>query len=120
MYISSEVTDKELARYLQIYDFITYDPEGIWMTYGIAGEYFDWRVEEGKSTLIVCLEYELEEDEMGFWSYSPRSYPNDRYLWLTETKTIELMERFFAVPEYVEKMGIRPYRHDLFNETDFA
>ncbi|UUX35127.1 type 2 periplasmic-binding domain-containing protein [Fundicoccus culcitae] len=120
MQIGADVTDEELARYLQIYDFMTYNPEGVWTTYGIPGEHSDWRGEEGKSTLIVRPEYDLEEGEMGFWSYSPRSYPGDRYLWLTEMKTLELMERFFTVPEYVEAMAIRPYKHDLFTETDYA
>ena len=55
---------------------------------------------------------------MGFWAYSARSYPGKRFNWLTETKTIELMDKFFNVPEVVEEMAIRPYRHDLFNETD--
>jgi len=118
MQISADVTDEELARYLQMYDFINHDEEGVWTTYGIPGEHSEWRGEEGNSTLIVKEEYDREEGEMGFWAYSARSYPGKRFNWLTETKTIELMDKFFNVPEVVEEMAIRPYRHDLFNETD--
>lgn len=120
MQISEDVTDAELARYLQMYDFLNHDDEGVWTRYGNPGEHSEWRGEEGTSTLIVKDEYEKEEGDMGFWAYSARSYPGNRALWLTELKTLELMDKFFNDPEVVEKLAIRPYRYDLFNETELT
>lgn len=120
MQISADVTDEELARYLQMFDFIIHDEEGVWTTYGNPGEHSDYLGEEGNSTLIVRPEFPSEEEEMGFWAYSFRSYPGKRFNWLTHVKTIELMDKFFANPEIVDSMAIRPYRFDLFNETDYA
>lgn len=118
--ISADVTDEELARYLQMYDFINHDPEGVWTNYGNPGEHSDWAGEPGKSTLIVRDEYDAEEGEMGFMSYRHRSYPGDSFYWLTHTKTIELMDNYFAKPEIIEKYEIRPETYDLFNETDWT
>lgn len=118
MQIAADVTDEELARYLQIFDFINHDEEGVWATYGNPGEHSDWAGEEGKSTLVVRDEYPREEGDMGFWAYNHRSYPGDRFYWLTHMKTIELMENHFNVPEVVEELEIRPHTYDLFNETD--
>lgn len=118
MYVSANVTDKQLARYLQMFDFMHHDPESVWVTYGNPGEHSDWMGEEGTSTLIVRDEYDREEGDMGFWAYSHRTYHNERLDWLNHVKTAELMENFFAAPEVVEEYAIRPYRFDLFNETD--
>lgn len=120
MQISKNVTDEQLARYLQIYDFMTFNPEGVWTTYGIPGEHSDYVGEEGKSTLVVRDEYPLEEKEMGFWAYNHRSYPGVRYYWLTAEKTLELNDMFFGKPENIEKYFIRPYKWDLFDETGLS
>lgn len=120
MQISSNVTDEQLVRYLQIYDFMTFDPEGVWTTYGIPGEHSDYVGEEGLSTLIVREQYPLEEKEMGFWAYNHRSYPGVRYYWLTSPKTLELNELFFGKKENMQRYFIRPYKWDLFNETNLV
>lgn len=118
--ISANVTDEELARYLQMYDFINHDPSGIWASYGISGEHSVWDGKPYKSTLRVKEEYDAEEDEMGFKAYSHRTYPADFYYWLSETKTVELNELHFNNSEVVERLAIRPVTHDLFDETKWA
>lgn len=118
MHISKKVTDEQLARYLQLFDWMTYSDDAYWTKYGEPGEHSDWLGEPGDSTLIVRDEFPLEEEEMGFWSYNFRSYPGKHWAWLTYPKTRELMEDFFNKPEVVEELAIRPYKSDLMNETD--
>lgn len=118
--VAADVTDEELARYLQMFDFMHHDEAGVWTTYGNPGEHSDYLGEEGNSTLIVRPEFTREEGATGFWAYNFRTYPGKRFNWLTHMKTIELMDEFFANPEIVESMAIRPYKYDLFNETQYA
>lgn len=118
MQISADVTDEELARYLQMFDFINHSQEGVWANYGNPGEHSEWAGEEWKSTLTVKDEYTREEGDTGFWAYSHRTYPGDRVYWLTNMETLELMDMHFNVPEVVEELQIKPYTYDLFNETD--
>lgn len=118
MYVSSSVTDEELARYLQMFDFLNHDDEGYWTLYGEPGEHSDWQGEEWESTLVTRPEYPREEGDMGFWAYNFRTYPGKRVIWLSDIKTTQLMEEFFANPEVVDKLAIRPHRYDLFNETN--
>lgn len=116
--ISKDVTDEQLARYLQLFDWMTYSEDAYWTKYGEPGEHSDWLGEEGDSALAVREEFPMEEEDMGFWSYNFRSYPGQHGIWLTYPKTRELMEEFFNKPEVVEKLAIRPYKSDLMNETD--
>lgn len=118
MFVSADVTDEQLARYLQMFDFLNHDDEGIWTVYGEPGEHSEWQGEEGNSTLITKPEYPREEGDMGFWAYNFRTYPGKRVVWLSDTKTMQLMDDFFNHPDVVEEMAIRPHRHDLFNETN--
>lgn len=53
-------------------------------------------------------------------AYRHRSYPGDSFYWLSELKTVELMDRHFADPDVVEEMAIRPATWDLFNETEWS
>lgn len=117
-HISASVTDAELARYLQMFDFINHDPGGIWTNFGVPGEHSEWAAKPYKSTLRVKPEFTPEEGEIGFMAYRHRTYPGDSFYWLSELKTVELMDRHFAHPDVVEEMAIRPATYDLFNETE--
>ncbi|CQR47171.1 Lipoprotein LipO precursor [Paraliobacillus sp. PM-2] len=117
-HISNEVTDEELARILQIFDYINHDDEARWTLYGEVGKHSEWQGEPNESAILTKPEYPAEEGDMGFWAYNFRTYPGERLKWLTSEYTFKLMEKFFAKPEVVEKMAIRPYRYDLFNETN--
>lgn len=118
MHISANVTDEQLARYLQMYDFMNYTPEGVWTRYGNPGEHSDYMGEEGHSTLVVRDEYDLEEGDTGFWAYSHRTYYKEQLEWLNHLVTKKLMDEFFAESEAVEKYAMRPERSDIFNETN--
>ncbi|MBO0600709.1 ABC transporter substrate-binding protein [Sporosarcina sp. E16_3] len=115
--ISKDVTDEELARILQIFDYINHDDDSRWTIYGEVGEHSEWGGTPEESSLLVKEEYPSTEGNMGFNAYNFRTYSGKRLQWLTSEKTLKLMEQFFAKPEVVEKMAIRPYRYDLFNET---
>lgn len=117
MQISKKVSDEQLARYLQLFDWMTYSDDSYWTMYGNPGEHSDWLGKEGDSTLVVRPEYPSTEGNMGFQAYNFRSYPGKHLNWLTYPKTMELMDEFFNKPEVVEKMAIRPYKYDLFQET---
>ncbi|PAV31169.1 ABC transporter substrate-binding protein [Virgibacillus profundi] len=115
--IAKDVTDIELARILQIFDYINHDDEARWTLYGEVGEHSEWQGTPEESAILVKEEYPAEEGDMGFWAYNFRTYPGERLKWLTSEYTFNLMEQFFAKPEVVEEMAIRPYRYDLFEET---
>lgn len=117
MHVSANVSDEQLARYLQMFDFMHHTPEGVWTKYGEPGEHSDYVGEEGHSTLVVREDYELEEGDMGFWSYNHRTYHKEHLEWLNHEVTNKLMTEFFADPAAVEKFAMRPVRHDMFNET---
>lgn len=118
MQISKKVTDEQLARYLQLFDWMTYSDDSYWTLYGEPGTHSDWQGEEGNSALVVRPEFPAEEGNMGFWAYNFRSYPGKHLTWLTYPKTLELMNDFFNKPEVVEKLALRPYKYDLFQETE--
>lgn len=118
MLISADVTDEQLARYLQIFDMINYDPEaGLFSRYGTPGKDSDWAGEEGNSTLVMKEGVEATEGDLGLWAYSQRTYYGKNVTYLTMPKTLELMEEYYNIPENVEKYLLRPYRYDLFGET---
>lgn len=118
MHIAAGVTDQELARYLQMFDFMHYGEESVWTKYGIPGEHSDWMGEEGDSALIIRDEYDNEEGEMGFWAYSHRTYYKEHLTWLNHEVTSKLMDDFFVRPDVLDQFAIRPYKYDLFNETE--
>ena len=116
--ISKDVTNEELARILQIFDYINHDEDARWTLYGEVGKHSEWQGTPEESSLEVKPEYPRIEGDMGFWAYNFRTYPGKRLQWLTPETTFELMDKFFAKPEVVDKMAIRPFRYDLFNETE--
>ncbi|GAB2556178.1 type 2 periplasmic-binding domain-containing protein [Gracilibacillus alcaliphilus] len=116
-HISKDVTDEELARILQIFDFVNHDDEARWTLYGEVGEHSEWQGEPDESAIIINDEYPAEEGDMGFWAYNFRTYPGERLTWLTSQYTLELMDKFFTRDDVVENMLIRPHREDLFEET---
>lgn len=118
MLISAKVTDEQLARYLQLFDTIDYNPEeGLFTRYGTVGKDSDWAGKEGDSTIIMKEGVDLYEGQLGLWAYNQRTYYGKYATFLTMPKTLELMDQFYNKPENVEKYIIRPYRWDLFGET---
>ncbi|WP_274363149.1 ABC transporter substrate-binding protein [Paenibacillus thermotolerans] len=116
-YVSKDVTDEELARILQIFDYINHDDEARWTLYGEVGVHSDWEGEPEKSALKVRPEFAAEEGNSGFWAYNFRTYSKERVKWFTSEYTLKLKEEFYARDDVKEKMLIRPYKWDLLNET---
>ncbi|MBO1004820.1 ABC transporter substrate-binding protein [Pseudogracilibacillus auburnensis] len=116
-YISKDVTDEQLARILQVFDYINFDNEARWTLYGEIGEHSDWEGEPEKSAIKVRPEWDLEEGNSGFWAYNFRTYDEERMQWFTSEYTMKLKNEFYAREDVKEKMLIEPYRWDLLNET---
>ncbi|MCR2822506.1 ABC transporter substrate-binding protein [Lederbergia panacisoli] len=117
-YISKKVTDEQLARILQIFDYINFDNEARWTLYGEIGEHSDWEGEPNKSAIKVRPEFSLEEGETGFWAYNFRTYDKERMQWFTSEYTLKLKDEWYAREDVKEKMLIRPYKWDLLNQTN--
>ncbi|MBA9026657.1 ABC transporter substrate-binding protein [Peribacillus huizhouensis] len=116
-YVSKDVTDEELARILQIFDYINLDNDARWTLYGEVGVHSDWEGEPEKSALIVRPEYAAEEGNSGFWAYNFRTYDKERVQWFTSEYTMNLRKEFFARDDVKENMLIRPYKWDVLNKT---
>ncbi|MCU6711876.1 ABC transporter substrate-binding protein [Paenibacillus sp. J5C_2022] len=117
-YVSKDVTDEELARILQIFDYINHDDEARWTLYGEVGVHSKWEGEPEKSALKVLPEYAQEEGNSGFWAYNFRTYSKERVKWFTSEYTLKLKDEFYAREDIKDKMLIRPYKWDILNETD--
>lgn len=117
-YVSKDVSDEELARILQVFDYINFDKEARWTLYGEVGVHSDWEGEPEKSALKVRPEFAAEEGNSGFWAYNFRTYDQDRVPWFQSEYTMKLKNDLFAREDVKEKMLIRPYKWDLLNETN--
>jgi putative aldouronate transport system substrate-binding protein len=117
-YVSKDVTDEELARILQVFDYINFDNEARWTLYGEIGEHSDWEGEPNKSAIKVRPEFAEQEGNSGFWAYNFRTYDQERTQWFTSEYTMKLKDEFYAREDVKEKMMIRPYKWDLLNETN--
>jgi putative aldouronate transport system substrate-binding protein len=117
-YVSKDVTDEELARILQLFDYINFDKEARWTLYGEVGVHSDWEGEPEKSALKVRPEFAAEEGNSGFWAYNFRTYDKERVPWFQSEYTMKLKNDLFAREDVKEKMLIRPYKWDLLKETN--
>jgi ABC-type glycerol-3-phosphate transport system substrate-binding protein len=119
-YISRKVTDEELARILQIFDYINFNDESRWTLYGEIGTHSTWQGTPEKSEIKVKPEYPDMEGKMGFWAYNFRSYDDKRASYQMSEATTKLKREFFGRADVLKKMEIRPYRYDLMNQTKYA
>ena len=116
-YVSKNVTDEQLARILQMFDYINHDNEARWTLYGEVGVHSDWEGEPENSALKVRPEFATEEGNSGFWAYNFRTYDAERVQWFTSEYTMKLKNEFYATEDTKENMLIRPYKWDILNET---
>lgn len=117
-YVSKNVTNEELARILQIFDYINFDNDARWTLYGEVGVHSDWEGEPNNSALKVRPEYAAEEGNSGFWAYNFRTYDKERVSWFQSEYTMKVKNELFAREDIKEKMLIHPYKWDLLNETN--
>ncbi|MBS4178929.1 ABC transporter substrate-binding protein [Lederbergia citrea] len=116
-YIGKKVTDEQLARILQMFDYINFDNDARWTVFGEVGEHSEWEGEPNKSALKVKPGLSLEEGDTGFWAYNFRTYDKERVQWINSEYTLKLKDEFYAREDVKEKMLIRPYKWDLLNQT---
>jgi putative aldouronate transport system substrate-binding protein len=116
-YVSKDVTDEELARILQIFDYINLDNEARWTLYGEVGKHSDWEGTPEKSALKVRPEFAEQEGNSGFWAYNFRTYDTERVQWFQSEYTNKLKSEYYAREDVKDTMLIRPYKWDILNET---
>ncbi|WP_409345421.1 ABC transporter substrate-binding protein [Paenibacillus sp. MBLB4367] len=117
-YINKNVSDEELIRILQMFDYINFDEEGArWTKYGEIGTHSVWEGTPDKSALKVKEGFTAEEGSTGFYAYSFRSYDKKQLQYFTSEYTMNLIRDFFAKPDVMKKMEIRPYKYDLLDQT---
>lgn len=120
-YINKNVSDEKLIRILQMFDYINHDEEGArWTKYGEIGVHSAWEGTPEKSALKVKADLTPEEGSTGLYAYSFRSYDKKQMQYFTSEYTMNLIRDFFAKPDVMKKMEIRPYKWDLLNQTKLS
>ena len=121
--IRHDVSDEKLAKILQIWDWRQHDPEG-WMIsqFGKEGVHFTWSGEAGNSKPIRTTPEELEQNhpneaKLGRFFHYPYGYHMDMIRWIYSPQFVQIWDNWFA-PGHSEYYHTRPYKWDLFTETE--
>ena len=121
--IRHDVSDEKLAKILQIWDWRQHDPEG-WMIsqFGKEGVHFTWSGEPGNSKPNRVTPEDLEknhpnEAKLGRFFHYPYGYHMDMIRWIYSPQFVQIWDNWFA-PGHSEYYHTRPYKWDLFTETD--
>lgn len=113
-YIANHVDDEKLIRILQMFDFMSFDPEAqIWSRFGQEGIHFTWGGEPGKSTVVPTSQAGEVDSYRG------------HYVRLAGTWVYELPKIAGEINNYVsgpwaEEYGIYPYRVDPLKQTKYS
>ena len=121
--IRYDVSDEKLAKILQIWDWRQHDPEG-WMIsqFGKEGVHFTWSGEPGSSKPNHVPAEEVEanhpdEPVLGRFFHYPYGYHADMIRWIYSPQFVRIWDNWFN-PGHSEYYHTRPYKWDLFAETD--
>jgi ABC-type glycerol-3-phosphate transport system substrate-binding protein len=121
--IRHDVSDEKLAKILQIWDWRQHDPEG-WMIsqFGKEGVHFTWSGEPGNSKPVRTSPEDLEknhpdEPSLGRFFHYPYGYHEDMIRWIYSPQFVRIWDNWFA-PGHSESYHTRPYKWDLFTETE--
>ena len=121
--IRHDVSDEKLAKILQIWDWRQHDPEG-WMIsqFGKEGVHFTWSGEPGNSKPIRVTEEDVvanhpDEPKLGRFFHYPYGYHMDMIRWIYSPQFVQIWDNWFA-PGHSEYYHTRPYKWDLFTETE--
>lgn len=118
--IRKDVTDEELIRILQIFDYVNFDKEGVVLgLYGEAGKHFDWEDEPYNSAIMAKKEFATGDDKNGFRYYSHTMNTEQFLVYITPKDVMKLLNDYFFNKDKGMKLLIRPYKYDFFNETNY-
>jgi hypothetical protein len=118
--IKKDVSDEELIRILQIFDYINFDEEAlIWTNYGEEGTHFTWEGTPKKSAAKIKQGLPATEGNLGFAYYNHQMNTLKFMTYFTAETTMKLVNDYMAHPDLGMKMIIKPERSDYFNETKF-
>jgi len=114
--IGKQVSDKKLNRILEIHDWMNFDLEAMVLAnFGQPGVHLDWAGEPYKSKPINREGINAEEQAI---QHYPAHMKHETMMPLMFGGTPGRMAEIFISTAEGQKVMIRPYRWDLFDETN--
>ena len=134
--IKHDVTDEELARLLQIYDYVNFDPHGlVHAQFGPPGLFFDWFGKDGQpGTPYDCINsWTMPKEgvqgsgygqEYGFFYYNAYTWHDGIRFCRQDKDRQDLTEgmtwdSFMKQNPYIKSISTPDHREDIFNQTDY-
>ena len=132
--IKHDVTDAELARILQIFDYLNYDSQGIIHgQWGPPGLFFDWNGKDGAAgTPYDCINSWMTPKEgvsgygqhYGFFYYNAYHWHDGFRFCVTNKDRNDLTEgltwdAFMKQNPYIQEISTPDHREDIFTQTDY-
>lgn len=117
-FVNKNVSDEKLAKILEMFDFMNFDPEAkVALRYGEEGTHFHWTDEENKRGPVLN-EGVTNGGETGLLVY------NTNYIETKDIVELKMDDAQAKLAEYTygafAENLCRPYRIDLFNETQYG
>lgn len=116
--VRKDVTDEELARILQIFDYLNFDKEAhVMANFGFENEDFTWEGEPYNSAIIAKTSSVEESEKRGvpYYAFSVVTPETAKYI-TPQAKNVILA---YTANEGRTKL-IQPYKYDRFNQTKFV
>jgi len=116
-YINKNVDDKKLIKFLQIMEYVNFDPKAsVWVRYGEENVHYTWEGTpwESKPIWKEGVTYGGKE---GLSNYMHVYYTKD-YLKYLNTSMMNTLSNYFI--DYTEKHAVRPYKSDEFTITKYT
>jgi hypothetical protein len=125
--VKHDVPDGKLARILQIYDYLNFDPEGrMFSVYGEEGVHWEWTGTTAQRSLFggnagsLVNRISQADANAGGWGHYDHDTTPLRYASRCEFCGALEGEYFnFYFTGEGAKNSLPPYREDVFNQTDF-
>jgi ABC-type glycerol-3-phosphate transport system substrate-binding protein len=123
-FIGKHVSDEKLIRILQILDYMEFGSNEAFVNffYGKPGVHFDWDGEPWDSLPIVRKPEDVPEGypkDGAFFNIYPRGETKERIKFIYNTNLADFYNNFLLA-EKGQKLSLRPYRFDLFTETELS
>jgi hypothetical protein len=126
MFINKDVSDKKLIRWLKIWQYSRFTDEGwIYSFAGKPGVHFDWQGEPWDSAIIRKDIKEVPEEytygnntNKTQLHWAPPNYGPDKWKFMYPKRLANFLVSYIDGGRAKEEFEIRPYKWDLFDETD--
>jgi len=123
--IRADVSDEKLAKILQLWDWRQHDKDGWWICmFGKPGVHYEWpEGGEPYNSKPVMRKFEEVQEQFPderpqgkFFQY-PYNYHADKCLFIYSDSAVNIFRNLF-IPGDLDDIYTRPFRWDLFKETD--